>query len=99
MPIEKMPVKLKRKLRKFNRLVVEASLLDVEIQEALREARVPYDNLVAVNLEVPRTEALAYINNAECLDKELLEQSILDIERVYIHFANLPIEDDDFEEE
>lgn len=93
--IEKMPVELKRKLRKFNRLVVEASFLDAEIQADLKKARVPYDNLVAEASSIPQTEALAYINNGECLDKESLDQSIADIESVYLHFANQPVEDDD----
>lgn len=88
--ITKMPIELKRKLRKFNKLVTEAAFLDMEIQEDIKKAGVPYENLVAANLEMPRTEALAYINNAECLDKEALEQSILEIEEVYLHFANLP---------
>ncbi|PZL77481.1 hypothetical protein CI088_01385 [Enterococcus plantarum] len=95
--IEKMPVELKRKLRKFNRLVTEASFLDAEIQADLKKARVPYDNLVAEakSASGPQTEALAYINNGECLDKEALDQSIADIESIYLHFANQPVEDDD----
>lgn len=52
--IEKMPVELKRKPRKFNRLVTEASFLDAEIQADLKKARVPYDYLVKVLVDFKR---------------------------------------------
>lgn len=50
---------------------------------------VPIENLLAladIYSGEPQTEALAYLHNGEC---ENLEETIREIERVFLYFANL----------
>ncbi|WP_336682823.1 hypothetical protein [Enterococcus casseliflavus] len=91
-----MPKSFENKLRKLNRLVLETANLDKEIQEFLDTNKIPYDNLVAnvgAFSKEPVTEALAYINNAECKTKESLDESIEQIRKVYEYFINLSEEE------
>lgn len=86
-----MPKSFERKLRRFNRLIIESVKVDREIQEFLAKEKVPYEHLVATAdpySKEPSTEALAYINNGECRQEESLDDSIESIKEVYEYFVN-----------
>lgn len=85
--IKAMPYELKQKLRQLDKYNSKAKDLHHEIMTMLDKYEVPYDNLVAnsdIYSNEPRTEALAYINNAE----GDVEENIKEMEEVFLYFAN-----------
>ena len=87
--MKKMPHELKKKLRRYNKLVLNSKLMYIELERMFEDYGVPYENLTATQESgnhkyEPSTEALAYISNCE----GDLEDNIADIEQVFLHFVN-----------
>lgn len=85
--LKAMPYTLKQKLRQLDKYNSKVKELQGEISEIIDDYGVPYDNLVAnsdIYSNEPRTEALAYINNAE----GDVEENIKEMEDVFLYFAN-----------
>lgn len=80
-----MPYQLKQKLRSYGKAVEKSKQLHTEIEEELEKYGVPYGNLTGEPVDgAPWTEALSFITYAE----GNIEDSIQDIEEVFVHFAN-----------
>ena len=89
--MNKMPCTIKNKIRQYNATIIKSAKLCDEIESMLEEYGVPVDNLVGTADEYsddPQTEALAYINNAECTTEDALEDAIRQIEDVFLWFQN-----------
>ncbi len=89
-----MPYVIKQKLRQYARIQTKAFRLSKEIGEMFESYGVPEENLIALgntswDCEEPQTEGLAFLHNGECGD---LEETIKDIERVFLFFANKSVE-------
>ena len=84
-----MPYEIKQKLRQYANIQTKARKIHNEICEMFEAYNVPIENLTA-NDDIysgrPQTEALAYLNNAECGN---VEQTIEEIENVFLYFVNL----------
>lgn len=86
--MDKMPYKIKQKLRQYANIQTKASNIAREIDEMMEEYNIPVENLTAladIFSDEPRTEALAFLHNAECDD---VESVIAEIEKVFLYFAN-----------
>lgn len=84
-----MPYEIKQKLRQYANVQTKAKKLSGEICRMIEDYGVPIDNLIAqddIYSGRPQTEALAYLHNAEC---ENLEETIEEIERIFLYFVNL----------
>jgi hypothetical protein len=83
--MDKMPIELKRKIRKLGKLHKEAFDVNQEVSNLLELYGVEYDVLCAMcdNSKV-YTEALAFITNAE----GDIEENIKDIEEVFLYYVN-----------
>ena len=84
-----MPYEIKQKLRQYAKVQTKARKLSGEVCKMIESYGVPIDNLTAqddIYSGRPQTEALAYLHNAECED---LEETIEEIERIFLYFANL----------
>ena len=87
--MKRMPYEIKQKLRQYAKVQSKAKYLSGEICKMIESYGVPIDNLTAqddIYSGRPQTEALAYLNNAECED---LEDTIAEIEKVFLYFVNL----------
>lgn len=89
-PMKAMPYEIKQKLRQYAKIQTKAKELSQEIGDMLESYGVPEDNLIALgntswDCEEPQTEGLAFLHNGECSD---LEETIKDIERVFLYFVN-----------
>jgi hypothetical protein len=82
--MKKMPESLKKKLRRLQKLHEEAKQLDYEVNNIFKSYGVDVDVLCASNDAMVRTEALAFITNAE----GYVEDNIDDIEKVFLHYVN-----------
>ena len=84
-----MPYEIKQKLRQYANVQAKARKVHNEICNMIESYGVPIENLTA-NDDIyngrPQTEALAYLNNAECGD---VEDTIEEIERIFLYFVNL----------
>lgn len=84
-----MPYEIKQKLRQYANAQIKIRNLAAEIDMMIESYGVPLDNLLALSDiygDEPQTEALAYLHNGECED---LEETIKEIEEVFLYFANL----------
>ena len=84
-----MPYEIKQKLRQYAKVQTKARNLSGEVCKMIESYGVPIDNLTAqddIYSGRPQTEALAYLHNAECED---LEETIEEIERIFLYFVNL----------
>ena len=84
-----MPYEIKQKLRRYANAQIKIRNLALEIDRMIESYGVPLDNLMAladIYSDEPQTEALAYLHNGECED---LEETIKEIEKVFLYFANL----------
>ena len=84
-----MPYEIKQKLRQYANAQIKIRNLALQIDRMIESYGVPLDNLMAladIYSDEPQTEALAYLHNGECED---LEETIKDIERVFLYFVNL----------
>ena len=84
-----MPYEIKQKLRRYANSQIKIRNLALEIDRMIESYGVPLDNLMAladIYSDEPQTEALAYLHNGECED---LEETIKEIEKVFLYFANL----------
>ena len=85
--MKNMPYEIKQKLRQLERAYQKAKDLEIEVSNMIEEYGVEceYLNACANNDGKPRTEALAYITNAE----GDVEDSICGIEEVFLwHIKN-----------
>lgn len=88
--MKSMPYEIKQKLRQYAKIQIKAKELSKEIGSMFESYGVPEDNLIALgntswDCEEPQTEGLAFLHNGECSD---LEETIKDIERVFLYFVN-----------
>lgn len=84
-----MPYEIKQKLRQYANAQTKIRNLTLQIDRMIESYGVPLDNLMAladIYSDEPQTEALAYLHNGECED---LEETIKEIEKVFLYFANL----------
>lgn len=84
-----MPYEIKQKLRQYANAQTKIRNLALQIDRMIESYGVPLDNLMAladIYSDEPQTEALAYLHNGECED---LEETIKEIEKVFLYFANL----------
>lgn len=89
--MDKIPYKIKEKLRQYNKAVLKASQLADELDAMIEQYGVPIDNLIACDDYYsgnPQTEALAFIHNGECKSETALEEAICEIEEVFLSFVN-----------
>lgn len=91
----KMPEIIKNKLRQLDKHVKASAKIQRELDSYFEKYNIPVDNLLALDGkpfddENPSTEAYAYILNAE----GDVEENIIEIEKVFINFANIVIDDD-----
>lgn len=87
--MKRMPYEIKQKLRQYAKVQSKARHLSGEVCQMIESYGVPIDNLTAqddIYSGRPQTEALAYLHNAECED---LEETIAEIEKVFLYFVNL----------
>lgn len=97
--MKKMPYKIKQKIRQYANAQMKVKQLSNELNKMFEEYGVDEDVLTAnacngrysFDSKVIQTEALAFIHNCECDD---LENTILDIERVFVYYANQALLDD-----
>ena len=88
--MNRMPYEIKQKIRQLNKAVLKAKYLSLEVETMIESFGVPVENLIAVvdiYSDEPSTEALAYINNGECATARSLEESIAEIEKIFLHFV------------
>ena len=88
--MERMPYKIKQKLRQYANIQNKAKLLQKEVEDMIEEYDVPIENLIAMAKvscynDEPQTEALAFLNNGEC---DNIEETIKEIENVFLYFVN-----------
>lgn len=88
--MERMPYKIKQKLRQYANVQNKAKLLQREVENMIEKYNVQIENLIAMakiscNNDEPQTEALAFLNNGEC---DNIEETIEEIENVFLYFAN-----------
>ena len=88
--MKQMPYKIKSKLRQYANIQNKAKNIQKEVVDLIEKYGVPIDNLVAcanipLDSDEHQTEALAFLNNAECDD---IERTIKEIEDVFLYFAN-----------
>ncbi len=89
--MNKMPCTIKNKIRQYNAVIIKSAKLYFELEHMIEEYGVPIDNLIGMADEYndnPQTEALAYINNAECTTEDALEDAIRQIEDIFLWFQN-----------
>lgn len=83
--IYEMPKKIKSKLRKLANIAIEKQQLEIEIGNIFEEEYdISIDVFNAISSNKVRTEALAYIVNAE----GDTEDSIEEIEKVFLYYVN-----------
>lgn len=86
--MNRMPYNIKQKLRQYANAQIKISKMLGEIIDLFESYGVPEENLVACADPFgkdPQTEGLAFLNNGEC---DNLEETINDIERVFLYFVN-----------
>lgn len=88
--ISKMPKRIKDKLREYAKVQAKSRDLGIEIRDIFTTEGIPLEALSANlgNTDAVQTEALTYLDYGE----GDTEESIKEIENVYVHYKNNPIE-------
>ena len=86
--MDKMPLKVRNKLMQLAKAHIKARELDEELTVLLDEYGVDVGRFNACSYIQPYTEALAWIVNAESRDEEGINDSIDEIEEVFLHIVN-----------
>lgn len=85
--MNKMPQKIKTKLRQLQNVNMKAKMLDAEIEEMMKEYGVDPDDLRAMGEGEKQTEGLTFITYAE----GYVEENIEEIEEVFLYYVNKEI--------
>lgn len=86
--MDKMPLKLRNKLMQLAKARLKAQELDEELTVMLDSYGIDCERLNGCSYVQPCTEALAFIVNAESRDEEGINDSIDQIEEVFLHIVN-----------